>query len=215
MDLLRHLPKAQSLELAVSRLDKPLDVPDEKLLDEIFGEDCIDRPDAMSNTENDDLGTHYARDCLLKAVPDIIFNQLKTLKMTYCFRDWRNSHTSDVLQYANDIRNGTWRVCPFGSKDADGHWIVQDEETHWKGHLWLQARAAVYWNHDMPQGAALWARQGLQWSTWAREWRKYKDEMSRERPRTWEEMFDEDGEVRPGCGAWDGRDDDGGGGASD
>ncbi|KAK6404604.1 hypothetical protein LTR81_020588 [Elasticomyces elasticus] len=93
----------------------------------------------------------------------------------------------DVLSYTKDLHSGAWDDPPF-TYNAKSRRMEPDSEDQEEAHRlylhWLEARAAVYWDHSV--GATIRAGAsngrlhrdravirdviGMQWCSWAQEW---------------------------------------------
>lgn len=208
LSLLHNMPNLRSLEVFVGSLRCLAGMNPEpfghRLVDDLYGSDL---PACLSGSPLGPVTGCYARDLIIKSIPDTIFSQLKVLRMRYIVQfGGRKWLTKDVLQYAQDIRSGLWSICPYQVRNEEGRWSTTDDEMAWKAHLWLEARAAVYWDYE---ATTRWGEQGMrmQWATWSQEWWLTRRERGlslvydlREAPRPWEEMFDCHGEMKEGCG---------------
>ncbi|TKA24729.1 hypothetical protein B0A50_05717 [Salinomyces thailandicus] len=214
---LARLPKLQRLEVVVERLKDPgaCDI-DRALLDAVHGlnkDGVFDVPKViLYGWPQGCSAAHYTRDLVFRSIPATVLNGLRSLQMTYrrhpYVRDEKLS-TAEALQYAKDLRSEKWKYCPYEVRDANGYWTHRNEADRWKALLWLEARTAVYWDGDAPSSSSEVGVEDIrlfQWCTWTTEWWVLKDYGPRqetpgprqETPRKWEELFDEQGELRPG-----------------
>lgn len=164
----------------------------------------IDLPHCLASVpEPDRPAGHYAHDTMLLSIPYAVMVKLRSVKIQRTtVGDFHKS--CEALQYTVELRRGRWKKCPFERRNAvTGRFEPVDE---WKALCWLEARAAVHWDHDLPTSWGVWKKREEQWCTWSREWWQWKEDgedgrpmVARSTPRKWEEMFDEQSELREGC----------------
>ncbi|KAK5127591.1 hypothetical protein LTR85_006931 [Meristemomyces frigidus] len=144
----------------------------------------------------------YLRDWLLRDIPHAVFEKLQALRIRFYVPYYLLWTTREILPFAKDLRAGAWRDGPDlkpGLSDADCKQHMQ---------RWMEARAAVHWDHGLSGNAAevyprppgYWdtdaakiVRKQLQWCTWAREWsaRAEGGEVLAV-PRSYGELFPDD-----------------------
>lgn len=198
LEVLTHLTSLRSFDLFWGAMWGLLMT--KKLGESCWGTGEVDMPHCLKTCDTTLMAAYYTRDNMLKSVPGSVLERLTSLTMRYRTVtapewDWT---ARDALQYAKKLQSGAWKVCPFETRDETGRWEPKDAESQQKALLWLEARAAVYWDSDLPIRLNPQERQWAQWCTWSREWNQYVEGGYHARPRAWEELFDEHGEVRGG-----------------
>ncbi|KAK5138276.1 hypothetical protein LTR08_003337 [Meristemomyces frigidus] len=195
--LLARLPDLRTLDIFWGALTgrRPLGVSEGRKIPELY---------CLRNCASTSMSPYYERDDMLKRIPSRVLRQLESLVLRYrrySLRNhlgWGSWTPRDALQYAKDLQEGKWEVCPFETKDDAGCWMAKDAKNAQKARLWLEARAAEYWDDIIPPGPGPYDGRWGQWCTWSTEWRQCADIEYRELPRKLEELFDADWEVREG-----------------
>ena len=155
LDILSMLPELKSFELCIGSLwGQSLSKAFEESL---WGLRKANMPFCLRDCTTQMLTAYYARDILIRRIPDEVVSKLKSLKLRYRTNltgrpDGYGWSSCEILQYARDVRVGAWAVCPFEKRDKIGRRVPKDgeESTKQDARLWLEARAAAHWDHSVP-----------------------------------------------------------------
>ncbi|KAK4891808.1 hypothetical protein LTR27_009660 [Elasticomyces elasticus] len=136
------------------------------------------------------VSAHLYRDQALPSIPPKALEKLQSLTMYY----WMpypymipTKLSADVLSYAKNLHSGAWNDPPFTYNDELRRRQPENEneEKANRQYLhWLEARAAVYWDHSVDatirvgetygrlhcDRAVIRELIGMQWCSWAQEW---------------------------------------------